>query len=118
MVGGEQRLRLARGQSLDPERDRRGDQHAVEAVGGRERRTAVGVVILEIDERLGLAGQAERPATAAAQQHRRLAAPLQRAQQRLGPEMLVDVDRSAHVPDVMRFTEPLHSVWTACQRCG
>ena len=49
VVGGEQRLRLARRQRLDAERDRRRDQHAIDAVGVRERRSAVGVVVVEVD---------------------------------------------------------------------
>ncbi len=62
-----------------------------------ERRAPVGVVVGEVDRRLRLAEQAQRPAAGAADQHRRVAAPAQRAQQRLGPEVLVDVDGGAQI---------------------
>ena len=70
-----------------------------------ERRAAVGVVVGEVDGRLRLAAQAQHPARGAAHEHRRLAAARQLAQQRLGPEVLVDVDRGTCVN---RFSEPVH----------
>ena len=99
VVGGKQRLCLALGQRLDAERDRRGHQGALEAVGGHQRRAAVGIVVGEVHGRLGLADQAQRPPCGGAQHHGRLAALGERAQQRLGPEMLVDVDWAAQIVD-------------------
>jgi hypothetical protein len=97
VVGRQQRLGLPGGQRLDAERDGGRDQHALEAVGLRERRALRGVVVGQVDGRLRLTGQAQRPAVAAAHQHRRLAPLAQRAQERLGPEMLVDVGGGAQV---------------------
>ena len=92
VVGRQQRLGLGGGQRLDAERDRGRDQRAREPVGVGERRALVGVMVGEIDRRLRLAVQAQRPAAGAAHEHRRVAALRQRAQQGLGPEVLVDVD--------------------------
>jgi hypothetical protein len=57
----------------------------------------------EIDERLRLAGEAQRPAHAAPHEARRVVAQRQRPQHRLRPEMLVDVDGRRHAL-VNRFT--------------
>ena len=69
--------------------------HAREAVRVRERRARDRVVPGEVDAPLGLAGQAQRPALGSAHEHRGLAALPQSAQERLGPEVLVDVGRAA-----------------------
>ena len=92
MVGREQRLGLGGRERLDPERGGGGHQRAVEAVGVHERRAAVGIVVGEVERRLRLAGDAQRPAVAMAHEAGRIAARRQFPQQRLGPEMLVDVD--------------------------
>ena len=93
VVGRQQRLGLGGGQRLDAERDRRRDQRAREPVGVRERRALVRVVVGEVDRRLRLAEQAQassrrRRARASAARWRAA----ERVQQRLGPEVLVDVD--------------------------
>jgi hypothetical protein len=49
-------------------------------------------VVGEVEQRLRLAGEAQRPAVAPADQARRPGALRQCPQQRLGPEMLVDVE--------------------------
>ena len=56
VVGVEQRLGLAGRERLDAQRRGRRHQHAVEPVGLRERRPAVGVVVGGVEGRLGLAG--------------------------------------------------------------
>ena len=56
--------------------------------------------------RLGLAARRSTQPVAAAHEHRRLAAARQLTQQRLGPQVLVDVGRGRHM--VNRFSEPLH----------
>jgi hypothetical protein len=91
VVGLEQRRGVR--QRLDAERDRGRHQRAIEAVLGDERRAALGIVVGELDGRLGLTAQAQHPARGAAYEPRRLAAAGQLAQQRLGPQVLVDVDR-------------------------
>ena len=75
VVGGEQRLGLGGGERLDARAGRRGHQRAVEAVGAHERRAPLGVVVGEVERRLRLAAQAQRPAVGAAHEPRRLAAP-------------------------------------------
>jgi len=77
-------------------------ERAPEAVGAHQRRAQGGVVVEEVDGPLGLARQSQRPARAAPDDPRRLAAQRQRPQQRLGPEMLMDVNGLAH--GVNRFT--------------
>ena len=91
VVGLEQRLGLAGRERLDAERDGGGHQRSFEAVGDHERRAAFGVVVGEVERRLGLAAQAQHPARGAAFEPRRLATARQLTQQRLGPQMLVDV---------------------------
>ncbi len=85
-----------------PSGDRRGHEHAPEAVGLRERRAPAGIVIGEVHARLRLAVQAQAPPRAAAHEHRRLAALRERGQQRLGPEVLVDVDRGVQQRDAVQ----------------
>ena len=75
-----------------PERGGEGHQRAVEAVGVHERRAPVGIVVREVERRLGLAVDPQRPAVAPAHEARRLAPSRQLPEQRLGPEVLVDVD--------------------------
>ena len=60
VVGGEQRLGLAGRERLDAERRRERDERAVDAVGVHERRAPLGVVVREVERRLGLAVQAQR----------------------------------------------------------
>ena len=64
VVGLQQRLGLAGRERLDAERDGGRHQRALEAVGADERRAALGVVVGEVDGRLGLAAQAQHPAVA------------------------------------------------------
>ena len=92
VVGGEQRLGLGGGERLDPERGGGGHQRAVDAVGRQRAPRAC----RDRDRRGRAESRArrgpERPAVAMADEARRLAAPRQLPEQRLGPEMLVDVD--------------------------
>ena len=92
MVGVEQRLRLVDGQPLDPERARRRDPTVSTPSRSACSARATGVVVGEDDLARRLAGQLQLPAVAAAAQARGLAAPRQRGEQRLGPEVLVEVE--------------------------
>ena len=65
VIGVEQRLGLGGGQRLDAERDRRGDQRAVEAVGvARAPRGASGSWSARSTRRLAARPEAQRPAVA------------------------------------------------------
>ena len=96
VVGLQQRLGLAGRERLDAERDGGGHQRALEAVGADERRAALRVVVGEVDGRLRLAAQVQNPAGGAAFEPRRVPAAGQLIQQRLGPQVLVDVGRGRH----------------------
>jgi hypothetical protein len=96
VIGREQRLRLPGGKRLDAHGSGGHHQRAIQAVGADEGRAGVGVVVGEVDGALGLAAQRQRPGRAAAHEHRRLAPQRQRTQQRLWPQMLVDVDLRTH----------------------
>jgi hypothetical protein len=63
-------------------------------------------VVGEVDGRVGLAGRADAPAVRRPDELRRPAARGKCRHERLGPEVLVDVDRGRH-GEVMRFSEPV-----------
>lgn len=86
--GGEQRLRLGARQRLDAERARQGDERAVDPVGAQLRPAAVGIVRAGLEPRGGLAFEHEH----AVAEERRLRAVLEGGEERLGPEVLVNVD--------------------------
>jgi hypothetical protein len=90
--GVDQRLRFAARQRLDPERARQAQQGAVDAVGPQRLRAGRGVLRAEVERRLRLAGQPQHPTGAAAVQGGRLGAAREGRDERLGPEVLVDVD--------------------------
>src|SRR5262249_55928867 len=74
---------------------RRRDQHPLHPVGGGERGAGAGVDVRGGERRRRLAGELELPAAAGALQPGRSCAPRQRGEQRLRPEVLMDVD-AAH----------------------
>ena len=95
VVGLDQRRRLLRGQRLDPERGRERDQRPVDPVGGEVGAPQLGVGRLEGEDAVGLGGDPEGPALAAARPAR--GAAVRRASasiKRLPEEVLVYVDRS------------------------
>ena len=93
VVGRQQRLGLAGGQRLDAERRPTARSARAEPVRLRERSAAIGIVVGEVDRCLRLALRAAASSPGTVHQHRRLAALRQSAQQRLGPQVLVDVGR-------------------------
>jgi hypothetical protein len=60
-------------------------------------------VVAEVNRLLAIARDAQRPPGAVAGEHRRLAAPGERAEELLGPEVLVNVNRSRHRQPVQPF---------------
>jgi hypothetical protein len=93
MVGVEERRRLVRGEGLDAQRRRRRDERSVDVVRVQQGGATVGVVVARIHRPLALAVDAQRPAVAAPDDHRRSPAARERGEQCFGPEVLVDVDR-------------------------
>jgi hypothetical protein len=85
--------RLGVGEGLDAQRRGRGDEDPLDLVGLRERRAGAGIVRAGVERRGGLARDLDLPAGAAPPQPRRLGARGEQAEQRLGPEVLVDVGR-------------------------
>jgi hypothetical protein len=88
----EERLGLGAGEQLDPERARQADQRAVDAVGAQVLAPARRVVPRGVEGAVGLAGEDEREAVARAPQRGRLGAVLERGEEGLGPQVLVDVE--------------------------
>ena len=95
--GVEDRLRLGAGERLDAERARHAHQHAVDAVAPDLAAAALGIVRGGVERGLGLAGEDERQPVARAPQARRLGTAFEGREERLGPEVLVDVEaREGH----------------------
>jgi hypothetical protein len=90
--GVQQRPSGVRRQRLDPERG--GERHVgtVEPVGLDELGAQVGIVVGEQDLAIGLAGHLERPAPAPPEESGSLLAAGELRQQRLGPEVLMNVN--------------------------
>jgi hypothetical protein len=89
--GIEERLRLVGAERLDAERERWRDGDEVEPVAVGLQRAPDGVMIGQGDSRRRLAGELQRPLRAVAQQARGRGATREHAQQRLGPEVLMEV---------------------------
>jgi hypothetical protein len=117
VVGVQQRTGLVRRQRLDAERRGQRDERAAEAVGAGQLRAGRDVVVLGVDREGRLTVEIESPLF----EVRRSGAGAERGEERLGPEVLVDVDGLRAVrfaafghaapppPDVAvnRFSEPL-----------
>ena len=96
MVGRDQAGGLVRGQRLDAERARQGDDRLVEAVGAHEGRAPHGVVVGRVDRPLRLAVDAQHPVPARPSDEGRAGAAVERRQEGLGPEVLVHIDGDRH----------------------
>ena len=91
-VGGEDHAGLVRREPLDAERHRGAEHRPVDPVGVQLAHAALERLPGRRDGGLGLAGELQRPGAVAAHQARGLVAARQRGQDRLGEEVLVDVD--------------------------
>jgi hypothetical protein len=90
--GVEQRLRLGARQRLDAERARQAHERAVDPVGAQLGAAARRVVRRGVERGDGLAGEHELRALGRVAQERRRGAALERGEEGLGPEVLVNVE--------------------------
>jgi hypothetical protein len=93
-VGVEQRGRVVVGQPLDAERHRQRHDRLPEAVDVHQLGPRGRVVLAQVDRCRRFAGQLEDPVAAVSSQARRRGPPREGSHEILGPEVLVDVDRS------------------------
>ena len=92
VMGLQQWRRLGPRQPFDAERAGDRQQSAIDAVAREQLKPRVRIVLALVKRVFGLVAQAQHPAAAGAAQQRRLAAPCQRGDERLRPEVLVDIE--------------------------
>jgi hypothetical protein len=90
--GVQQRSRGGGRQRLNAERARERHVGALEPVGPDQLGPQIGIVIRQLDGRVRLAGHLDQPAVTVAADSRGLAPPRKLCEQRLGPEVLMNVD--------------------------
>jgi hypothetical protein len=94
VVGLEQRSGRGLVERLEPEGAGDAQQRALDPVAPQQRAPRRRLVSGRIEPALGLVAQAQHPAATAAADERRLAAPVERGHERIGPEVLMDVGGS------------------------
>ena len=90
--GVKERSRGGGRQRLDAERGRERNVGALEPVGADQLGPQIGIVVRQLDGRVRLAGHLDQPAVPVPAQSRGLAPARKLGEQRLGPQVLVNVD--------------------------